>query len=168
MGNHRPTSHGSNITTSTSKIRTMARIITTFTDCLSVPNTIGIGPIRRRPAPRPEPGPRGDRTTSRTVASRAKTNPKMMSRKPRLVIDGVFIALAKQLDSHGSWALTLPDFVGRIACRAVIVYKRAEATSEISLRRSENNVDFGPEIGNSSRKLSLNGRRQFPFHARGP
>ena len=73
--------------TSTSRIKTIARTMTTFIDCLSVPNTMGIGPIRSRPAPRPGAEPRDDRTTRRTIAMSARTNPKMMSKNPRFVTD---------------------------------------------------------------------------------
>jgi hypothetical protein len=95
-----------------------------------VPNTIGIGPIRRRPAPRPVLEPWDDRTAMRIVATTAKTNPEIMSRNPSSVTDGVpnFLTFKIHRVSHELYLFQISQ--KHWIHRAVIVYKRAEATSK--------------------------------------
>jgi hypothetical protein len=98
---HRPRNDGSNMITSTSRIKTIARTMTTFMDCLSVPNTIGIGPSRSKPAPRPWAEPRDDRTTRRIIATKASTNPKMINKNPSSVTDDVSNFPTREIDRVG-------------------------------------------------------------------
>jgi len=75
------------MTTSTSRISTIARIMSAFIDCLSLPNTIGMGPIKRRPALRPWLEPRDDRAARIIIATKARTNPKTISNNPKSFTD---------------------------------------------------------------------------------
>ncbi len=72
----------------TTSISTIARIISPFTESLSVPNIIGIGPISRTPAARVLPELRVERNARRIIAAKARTNPKMISMNPTSVTEG--------------------------------------------------------------------------------
>jgi len=85
---HFPNKYGRNITTKTTIINAIARIIIPFTESLSVPNIIGIGPIRRTPAVRVFSDPGAERNARRIMAANARTNPKMISRNPASVAEG--------------------------------------------------------------------------------
>ena len=85
---HFPNRYGRNMTTRTMIINAIARIINPFTESLSVPNIIGIGPIRRTPAVRVFSEPRAERNARRIIAANARTNPKMISRNPTSITEG--------------------------------------------------------------------------------
>ena len=87
-GIHFPNRYGRNMMMRTTSINTIARIISPFTESLSVPNIIGIGPIRRTPAARVFSEPRVERNARRIIAAKARTNPKMISMNPTSVTEG--------------------------------------------------------------------------------
>jgi len=122
----------------TINIKTIARIITPFTESLSLPNIMGMGPIRRTPALRVFPELPLDRNARRIIAAKAKINPQMISTNPISVADGTSKSLTPQNNS-GSVANFNSSrfFCQRTPLQLVIVYKPAESTSKISLRRSE-------------------------------
>ena len=132
-----PTSKGRSITTSTINIRTIARITMALMDCLSEPKIIGIGPINRTPALLPPPGALDGRAASMIMAITARTNPTKMSRNPIPVKDERSNEYRQNYMRIVRKLKLFQFFQKRSTSIAVIVYKRGEATSEFSLRRSE-------------------------------
>jgi len=84
----------------TINIKTIARIITPFRESLSLPNIMGIGPIRRTPALRAFPELPADRNARRIIAAKARINPKTISTNPISVTDGASKDLDPQNDSR--------------------------------------------------------------------